>query len=192
MPVKYKNKLEEIKMGFMEQVAATLATKYGVVTSGKFEGCQIAMGNPPEKKVETAYSFSQIIFVEGNEEKGRYEIDKVMMMVHGNNEKGVQMSLRLEDGTICEFDLLLRQEDKFWVKLLKTFMGQKGGLNDKEQDQKKLKFHNMVVFFDNTFGCMTSKDIDFFEGYFMDNDVLEDLTKKMIEIYRNTKGKVSQ
>ena len=47
-------------MGFMEQVAATLSTKYGVVTSGKFEGCQIALGNPPEQKVATANSFSFI------------------------------------------------------------------------------------------------------------------------------------
>lgn len=187
-------------MGFMEQVAATLATKYGVVTSGKYEGCQIAMGNPPEKKVEKAYTFSQIIFVEGNEEKGRYEINKTLMMVHGNNENGVQMSCRLDDGTICEFDLLLKPKDKLWMKLIKTFFGQKGGIKTTDKggvdatilEEKKLRFHNMVVFFDNTFCCMTSKDIDFFEGYFMDNDVLEDLTKKMIEIYRNTKGKVSQ
>ena len=179
-------------MGFMEQVAATLATKYGVVTSGKYEGCQIAMGNPPEKKVETAYSFSQIIFVEGNEEKGRYDIAKVRMLMHGNNDMGVQMSVCLPDNEICEFDLLLRQEDKFWVKIIKTFLGQKGGLTDKEQDQKKLKFHNMVVFFNNTFACMTHKEIDFFEGYFMDNDVLEDVTKKLIKLYREKVKKEEQ
>ena len=175
-------------MGFMEQVAATLATKYGVVTSGKFEGCQIAMGNPPEKKVEAAYSFSQIIFVEGNEEKGRYAIDKTRMMMHGHNDKGVQMSCRLEDGTICEFDLLLRQEDKFWVKLLKSFMGS----TQNTQNPNELKFHNMVVFFRNTFACMTNKEIDFFEAYFMENDVLDDLTKKLIKIYRDTLNKNKQ
>lgn len=176
-------------MGFMEQVAATLATKYGVVTSGKYEGCQIAMGNPPEKKVTTANTFSQIIFVEGNEEKGRFDIVKVRMLMHGNNDKGVQMSVCLPDNEICEFDLLLRQEDKFWVKILKTFLGQKGGLNDKEVDQKKLKFHNMVVFFNQTFAVMTDNEIDFFEGYFMDNDVLDDVTKKLIAIYRKTLSK---
>ncbi len=176
-------------MGFMEKVAATLATKYGVVTSGKFEGCQIAMGNPPDKKVEAAYSFSQIIFVEGNEEKGRYDIDKMMMLMHGHDDKGVKMSLRLPEGDICEFDLLLRQEDKFWVKLLKTFMGQKGGLNDKAQDAKELTFHNMIVFFQNAFGCMSNKEIDFFEAYFAENGVLDDLTKKLIKIYRDTVGK---
>lgn len=172
-------------MGFMEQVAATLATKYGVVTSGKFEGCQIAMGNPPEKKVETAYTFSQIIFVDGNEEKGRFDIIKVRMVVRGNNDKGVQMAVLLPGDEACEFDLLLKPEDKFWVKLLKTFMGQ----NNKAQDEKELKFHNMVVFFRQTYAVMTNKDIDFFEGYFMDNDVLDDVTKKLIAIYRKTLGK---
>ncbi len=176
-------------MGFMEQVAATLATKYGVVTSGKFEGCQIAMGNPPEKKVETASSFSQIIFVEGNEEKGRYDIDKTMMLMHGHDDKGVKMSLRLPEGDICEFDLLLKQEDKFWVKLLKSFMGQKGGTTASAQEQKDLKFHNMIVFFRQTFAVMGNKEIDFFEAYFAENDVLDDLTKKLIKIYRDTVNK---
>ena len=183
-------------MGFMEQVAATLATKYGVVTSGKYEGCQIAMGNPPEKKVEKAYSFSQIIFVEGNEEKGRYEIYKTRMMVHGNNENGVQMSCRLDDGTICEFDLLLKPKDKLWMKLIKTLLGQKGGIkgsvDETLQDEKNLRFHNMIVFFQNNFACMTHKEIDFFEGYFMDNDVLDDLTKKLIERYREKVKKNEQ
>ncbi len=179
-------------MGFMEQVAATLATKYGVVTSGKFEGCQIAMGNPPEKKVETAGSFSQIIFVDGNEEKGRFDIAKVRIVLLGSNSTGVQMAIGLPDHEACEFDLLLRQEDKFWVKLIKTFMGQKGGLNDKAQDAKELKFHNMVVFFRQTFAVMGAKEIDFFEGYFMDNDVLDDLTKKLIKIYREKVKKSEQ
>ena len=172
-------------MAFMEKVAATLATKYGVVTSGKYEGCQIAMGNPPDQKVSAAYSFSQIIFVDGNEEKGRYDITKLRMLMHGNDDKGVQMSVKLPEGDICEFDLLLRKEDNFGVKILKTFLGQKGGVTDSAQDKKKLKFHNMVVFFNNTFAIMTKKEIDFFEGYFMDNDVLEDVTVKLIKIYRD-------
>lgn len=171
-------------MGFMEKAAATLATKYGIVTGGKYEGCQIAMGNPPDKKVTTANTFSQIIFVEGNEEKGRYDILNVRLAMTGSNDKGVQMAVRFPDGQISQFDLLLRQEDKFGVKILKTFLGQKGGFNDKAQDAQNLKFHNMVVFFQNTHYCMGKKEIDFFEGYFMDNDVLDDLTQKLIRNFR--------
>lgn len=177
-------------MGFMEQVGATLATKYGVVTSGKYEGCQIAMGNPPEKKVETTRSFSQIIFIEGNEEKGRYDLAKIRLMtMRGHNEKGVQMTARFADGETCEFDLLLRPEDKFWVKALKTFMGQKGGFSDSVQDAKKLKFHNMQVFCQHTFTLMTEKEVDFFEAYFIDNDVMDELTEEMIKFYRKNRKK---
>lgn len=176
-------------MGMMEKVAATLATKYGVVTGGKHEGCQIAMGNPPDAKVQTAYSFSQIIFVDGNEEKGRYDIKTLRLQKLGHNDQGVQMRIFFNEKEACQFDLLLRQEDKFWVKLLKTFMGQKGGAQDSAQDQKNLKFHNMVVFFQQTLACMGKSDVDFFEAYFMENDVLDDLTKKMIKIYRDTVNK---
>jgi len=179
-------------MGFMQKVGATLATKYGVVTGGKHEGCQVAMGNPPEKKVETAHSFSQIIFVEGNEEKGRYNITKLRMVVNGQNEQAVQMRILFNESEFCDFDLLLHKEDNVGVKLLKSFFGQKGGANATPQQQQELKFHNMLVFFRNTFACMRNQDVDFFEGYFMDNDVLDDLTKNLIKLYRDTVGKDAQ
>ena len=174
-------------MGFMEKAAATLATKYGIVTDGQYKGCQIALGNPPDKKVSAAYSFTQVIFVDGNEEKGRYDILKLRMSVKGHNDKGVQMSLLFPDGKTCQFDLLLKPEDKFAVKILKIFLSPKK--NDSPQDQKNAKFHNMVVFFNNTALVMNSQDVDFFEGYFLDNDVLEDLTKKLIKLLREEYSK---
>ena len=172
-------------MGFGEKLGATLATKYGVVTSGKYKDCQIALGNPPDQKVTTSYSFSQIIFVDGSEEKGRYDIVKVRMLVHGKDEKGVKMSFQLEDGEICEFDLLLKQEEKFAVKLLKSFLGggNKGSANEAEQ-----KFHNVVVFFRTVLAVLVPKDVDFFEEYFRVNGVLDDLTKKLIVVYRSKMG----
>lgn len=179
-------------MGFMEKVGATLATKYGVVTGGKHEGCQVAMGNPPEKKVEAAYSFSQVIFVEGNEEKGRYNIAQLRMVVNGNNEQAVQMRVFFNESEYSDFDLQLHKEDNIGVKLLKSFFGQKGGASASPQEQKELKFHNMIVFFQNTLACMRKQDVDFFEGYFMDNDVLNDLTKKLIKIYRDNVEKTAQ
>lgn len=179
-------------MSFMEKVAATLATKYGVVKSGKHEGCQIAMGNPPDQKVTTSYAFSQIIFVDGNEEKGRYDIKTLRMKKTGHNDQGVQMTIFFNAKEACNVDILLRQEDKFWVKILKTFMGQKGGASTTVQEQQEMKFHNMVVFFKNNFACMTKDDIDFFEAYFMENDVLDDVCKKLIKVYRETVNKDGQ
>jgi len=172
-------------MGFGEKLGATLATKYGVVTSGKYKDCQIALGNPPDKKVTTSYSFSQIIFVDGSEEKGRYDIIKVRMLVHGKDEKGVKMSFQLEDGEICEFDLLLKQEEKFAAKLLKSFLG--GGNKDSANEAEQ-KFHNVVVFFRTVLAVLVPKDVDFFEEYFRVNGVLDDLTKKLIVVYRSKMG----
>ena len=188
-------------MGFMEQVAAKMATKYGVVTSGKYEGCQIALGNPPEEKAVTAeyVHFSQIIFVDGSEEKGRYWLNRkrTAITMRGHNETGVQMTVSLEDGEICDFDLLVRSKDKLWMKLVKTFFGQKGGVKTSDkggvdatiQEEQELRFHNMIVFFLNAVQCMTPNEIDFFEGYFADNSVLDDKIKRRIEIYREVREK---
>lgn len=174
-------------MGFMEKLGATLATKYGVVTDGKHKDCQVAMGNDPQKKVETSYSFSQIIFVEGNEEKGRYDITGLIMAVRGQNEKGVQLRVYYNQDEYSDIDLQFAAPENVALKLLKTFGGAKSGPQTPEQ-----KFHNILVFFRNTFACMRSQDIDFFENYFGSNGVLDDLTEKLIKIYRDTAVKKEQ
>lgn len=172
-------------MGFMEKLGATLATKYGVVTTGKHGGCQIAMGNPPNKKVETSYSFEQIIFVMEKEEQGRYNIVEDLKCIHvmGNDDKGVQMQMLFSNDDYCEFTLRFTPPENKVVKLLKSFNGGNGGPQTAEQ-----KFHNMIVFFRNTFVKMLPSDITFFEQYFSDNGVLDDLTKELIEMYKSTVG----
>lgn len=172
-------------MGFMQKVGATLATKYGVVTAGKHEGCQIAMGNPPEKKVQTAYSFEQLIFIMDKEEKGRYNILKDVKCFHvlSDNDQGVQMQLLLENDDYLEFTLAFKAPESTAAKLLKSFSGGKSGPQTAEQ-----KFHNMIVFFRNTFVKMLRSDIDFFEQYFGNNGVLDDLTQDLINRYREVVG----
>ena len=65
-------------MGFLDNVlkklGAALATSYGVVSSGEYNGCRIALGNPPKKKVSTAYNFSQMIFIKDDKENYIYLI----------------------------------------------------------------------------------------------------------------------
>ena len=176
-------------MGFMEKLGATLATKYGVVTTGKHGGCQIAMGNPPNKKVETSYSFEQIIFVMEKEEQGRYNIVDDLKCIHvmGNDDKGVQMQMLFSNDDYCEFTLRFTPPENKVVKLLKSFNGGNSGPQTAEQ-----KFHNMIVFFRNTFVKMLPSDISFFEQYFSDNGVLDDLTKELIEMYKNTVGSAEE
>ncbi len=173
-------------MGFGEKLGAKLATKYGTVTSGKFKGCQIALGNPPDKAVTASYSFSQIIFVDGSDEKGRYNMIDVRMLVHGKDDKCVKMSVMLEKDEICEFDLLLKQEENFGTKLLKGFLS---GGNKGNGNENKEKFHNMVVFFQNVMPVLIPKDVDFFEEYFQANGVLDDITVKVIAAYRGKMNK---
>lgn len=172
-------------MGFMEKLGATLSTKYGVVTSGKHGGCQIAMGNPPNKKVDVSYSFDQIIFVMEKEEQGRYDIKTDIKCLHvmGDDEKGVQMQMLFANDDYCEFTLRFTPPENKAVKLLKTFGGGNPGPQTAEQ-----KFHNMIVFFRNTFAVMLPSDIAFFEQYFGKNDVLDDLTKELIDMYKNAVG----
>ena len=172
-------------MGFMEKLGATLATKYGVVTAGKHGGCQIAMGNPPDKKVEVSYSFDQIIFIMEKEEQGRYNIKNDIKCIHvmGNDDKGVQMQMLFANDDYCEFTLRFTAPENKAVKMLKAFGGGSAGPQTAEQ-----KFHNMIVFFRNTFVIMLPSDIAFFEKYFSDNGVLDDLTKELIDMYKNTIG----
>ena len=170
-------------MGFMEKLGATLATKYGVVTSGKHAGCQIAMGNHPDKKVSVAYSFDQLIFVMDKEEQGRYNICEDIKCIHAmeHNDQGVQMQMLLKNDDYCEFTLRFTPPENGAAKVLKVLGGGKSGPQTPEQ-----KFHNMIIFFRNTFIVMLPSDMAFFEQYFSENGVLDDLTKSMIDKYRET------
>ncbi len=65
-------------MGFLDnilkKVGTALATRYGVIRSGKYADCSIALGNPPEKKITAANSWSQMIFIKDKEEVARLNI----------------------------------------------------------------------------------------------------------------------
>ena len=169
-------------MGFMEQAAASLATKYGTVSEGKYEGCKIAMGNPPDKKVEAAYSFSQIIFVDGKEEAGRHDISTLRISVLGKNEDGIQLVIFFSETERSIFTLELKKkgDESFIASLLKAFIGPK---RTPEQEHEAI-YHNMVIFFRQTFAVMIGDAVDVFEAYFKENDVLDDLTAKLIAMYR--------
>lgn len=171
-------------MGFMNKVGAKLATKYGTVTRGKHSGCQIALGNPPTKAVEAAYSFDQIIFVEGAEEKGRYNIleDLVGFAVLSHDEHAFQMMLMFKTEETCEFNLEIRKEDKPLTGLVKSFLGQKTTASASEQEKLELQYRGVKVFLQNTAYRMLPKDLKFFRSYLGDRDLLDDLTNKIIDI----------
>jgi hypothetical protein len=176
-------------MGFMEQAAAKLARKFGTVSEGKHEGCQVVLGNDPSKKVEATYSFSQIIFLQGTEEKGRYNLIGDMKAIHieGVEEFGLKLHLVFADGEESRFLLETTEkkekEQKTFMTMLKTLLGQKKtNLTPEQKRMENVK--NIKIFAQSTMELMDAGSLDVLEKYYKTNDVMEDLDKKLFEICR--------
>ncbi len=185
----YKNK-GEIKMGLMEKVGATIATKYGTVIEGKHEGTIVALGNDPSKKIEATYSFKQIIFLDGTEEKGRYDIEESFkgIKVLEETEKGLKVLALFEDGEHFTLELEWKKEDNFAVGLLKTFLGvKKVDATDKEKAESK--YRPIKVFMDSFFSKLSPDSAQFLLDFYQKHNILDDINKeflnKLIEAYQN-------
>ncbi len=104
-------------MGFfdnlMKKVGASLATRYGEISSGKHEGCSIVLGNPPKAKVSTVDFFSQMIFLKENEEVARFNIaDDIediayieTILFPATGQEGYRCEITFADGDTCQADL---------------------------------------------------------------------------------------
>lgn len=172
-------------MGFMDKVGAKLATKYGTVYKGRYNGCQVALGNPPNKKVEFANSFSQIIFVEGTEEKGRYDIltDLLGISLLSYDDRAFQMLIAFGEDDYCCFNLEIRQEDKPVAGLLKGFLGQKNTISaSSPQGKLELQYRGVKVFVQNTALVLLKDNLETFRSYFQERDILDDLTMKILNL----------
>ena len=172
-------------MGFMEKVGAKLATKYGTVYKGKHAGCQVALGNPPNKKVEFANSFSQIIFVEGTEEKGRYDIlqDVGGISLLSYDDRAFQLAIVFMDETHCYFNLEIRQEDKPVAGMIKGFLGQKNTVSASAQEKMELQYRGVKVFLQNTaMKFLISENIETLQNYLQERDILDNVTKKVLDL----------
>lgn len=171
-------------MGFMEKVGAKLATKYGTVYKGKHNGCQVALGNPPDKKVELSNSFSQIIFIDGNEEKGRYDIleDIGGMSLLSYDDRAYQVALIFKDEEHCFFNLEIRQEDKPVAGLLKGFLGQKNTTTASPTEKMELQYRGVKVFLQNTaLKFLIAANIETFRNHLQERDILDDHTAKVLD-----------
>lgn len=171
-------------MGFMDKVGAKIATKYGTVTSGRHAACQIALGNPPGKAVETAYGFKQIIFVEGATEKGRYDIlkDLAGFALMGHDERAFQVLLMFGDKETCEFNLEIRQQDKAVAGLVKGFLGQKTTANMSPQEALEQQYRGVKVFLQNTALKFVPNDLAFFRDHLNGLGILDNLTAEIIAV----------
>ena len=104
-------------MGFfdniLKKIGASMATRYGKVASGEYEGCDVVFGNPPKAKMETAYSYSQMIFIKDNEEVARFNLGTDIIDVEyvkiiqfpATGMDGYRCKLTFTDGKTCDADL---------------------------------------------------------------------------------------
>ena len=168
-------------MAGLKDLAATLTTKYGKVTEGKYLGCDIAMGNPPsDKPVSISYSLSQIIFLDGTEEKGRYNIYKDIAEIVRESDapQGYKMSMRLKSGETIKFDLNLVPKDNLLVNFVKMLMGM---VPKDEQGQQERRMKPVRTFVQNTAGVLSAEDLEYFRKEFVMKGGLDDVTKTVLD-----------
>ena len=128
---------------FLKKLGAKLATRYGVVSSGEYAGCSVAMGNPPTAKVTTANSSSQIIFIKNDEEAARLNIGKDVIDVEytatiqfpktGND--GFRCKLTFEKGDTCDVDLFPSQVRAIYRNLSVIMLKETREFFEKEIDK---------------------------------------------------------
>ena len=116
-------------MGFFDnifkKVGSFLATRYGVVLAGKYEGCDIALGNPPTETVSTSESLSQMIFFKEKEEVARIDIAEEIKelvfveMIHfsATNDDCYSCVFTFADGEVSKFVLYPNRAKGFYKNL---------------------------------------------------------------------------
>lgn len=168
-------------MGFMEKVGATIATKYGTVIEGKHEGTIVALGNDPSKKVEATYTFKQIIFLDGTDEKGRYDISENFKAIKilEETDKGLKVLALFNDGEHFTLELEWKKEDNFAVGLLKTFLGAKKA-DATEQEKAESKYRPIKVFIDSFFSKLSPDSAEFLLKFYQKHGILDDINKKYL------------
>lgn len=172
----------------MQKIAAKLATKYGEVTSGKYKGCQVALGNDPDpnKKVEGSDNFTQIIFVENDTEKGRYDIESLKEVAHIEEIEGaIQVKIVFEDDDECVFDLKILPDDKFPMTLIKPLLMQEEPISERTPNNK---YRRVYVFFMNVMSRLADEEMRYFLLYFTKKQLFKDPKWLKIEkerLFRN-------
>ena len=177
-------------MGFMEKVGAKLATKYGTVIEGKHQGNIVALGNDPSKKAELTYTFEQIIFLDGTEEKGRYNIkeDFKAVKVLNETEKGLKVLALFADDEHFTLELEWKEDDSFAGGLIKTLLGAKKA-DATPQEIAEKKYRPIKVFMNSFYVKLTPDTAEFLLKFYEKHDILDadtkELLEKLIEVYKN-------
>ncbi len=126
-------------------LAANLTKKYGTVSSGRHEGCEIALGNPPGSGI-VSNSLTQIIFLDGTEEKGRYNIEDLAMVRQTGYEKGGELRniIKIEYSDGDESEVLVKFEvgspffsQVVWHKKFKAILNEEKEAAEREKKEQE-------------------------------------------------------
>ena len=168
-------------MGFMEKVGATIATKYGTVIEGKHEGTVVALGNDPSQKVQLSNEFKQIIFLDGTEEKGRYDIGESFkgIKILEETDKGLKVLALFEDDEHFTLELEWKKEDNLATGLLKTFLGVKKA-DATEKEKAEAKYRPIKTFMSSFFTKLSPDSAEFLLNFYQKHDILDDINKKFL------------
>lgn len=165
-------------MGFLQKVAAKVATKYGTVSEGEYKGCEVALGNPPDKKIERANSFCQIIFVDGTEEKGRIFLSRNFeircMRVCSITDEGVEIQIEYKDFKTTRFTVPVRKEDGTGKMAAKMLLGMKPVIGGDSEYAIAMKYRRIFVFFLNAMEMFDSLSLRSFYELFEEKNILKD------------------
>ena len=118
-------KLKEKFDDKMKGLAASLATRYGVVSAGKYDGCHVSLGYAPNNKVSKADPNAQthIIFLKDSTEEARLEIaTEVEWLVYketiqfpATGADGYRCEMTFSNGDTCQIDLFPSQLRLFFL-----------------------------------------------------------------------------
>lgn len=168
-------------MGFMEKAGATIATKYGTVIEGKHKGTVVALGNDPTEKVSVTNQFKQIIFLDGTEEKGRYDIHESFKSLElvGNTDKGFKMLATFNDGEHFVLELEWKKEDNYAMRLFKIFIGAKKA-EETPKEKAEAKYRPIKVFTNSFFEKLNVETAEFLLKLYKKFDILDDSLNKSL------------
>ncbi len=175
-------------MGIMENIGATIATKYGTVVEGKHSGTVVALGNDPSTKVGFSHTFTQIIFLDGTIERGRYNINDSFsgVKIIEETSKGYKILGLFKDEEHFVLELELKKEDTMAVGLLKTFLGTK---KDNPSDKVENKYRPLKVFTESFIDKLSPDTAEFLIALYEKNGILDEPSKKIltsrIELFKN-------
>ena len=183
-------------MGFLEKVSKKLVTKYGKVTEGEYSGCEVAFGGDSSKKIAIGNSaMEQIIFMSGEEEKGRLRIkdDIAELKYIGDTADVLKVELIFTNQKSSLIDVYITRNNdsaggvaKAFSVLNKAnkFIDEASNKSQFDNDEARKKYHYVFNFLNFLIDVHTEQSAmkGFYE--FMQKNGMDKITMNTVPIYK--------